>query len=223
MSYMISAIIGAAVFGGAIRTMLSFTYLKVRKEAESMGKSTHPLMKTLMKRFHTSYELKLRIQNVDIYVEKYLRNYKKAGISLGAWETWSEVFFAVSVLGCIAVNAYLIWTNASVQWQNGAEWSKMTVFCSTLIPCVVLYLQDMILNIPEHRKQVKVEIVDYLENVCQPRLENDMFHKKEMEEYQKEYFDQERKQLDQLLQPEQIRFTKEEQQVIEEVLREYMV
>ena len=43
------------------------------------------------------------------------------------------------------------------------------------------------------------------------------------EEYQKEYFDQERKQLDQLLQPEQIRFTKEEQQVIEEVLREYMV
>ena len=51
----------------------------------------------------------------------------------------------------------------------------------------------------------------------------DMFHKKEMEEYQKEYFDQERKQLDQLLQPEQIRFTKEEQQVIEEVLREYMV
>ena len=84
MSYMISAVIGAAVFGGVIRTMLSFTYLKVRKEAESMGKSTHPLMKTLMKRFHTSYELKLRIQNVDIYVEKYLRSYKKAGISLGA-------------------------------------------------------------------------------------------------------------------------------------------
>ncbi len=223
MSHIICAIIGTAILGGVIRTMLSFTYLKVRKEAESMGKSTHPLMKTLMKRFHTSYELKLRIQNVDIYVEKYLRSYKKAGISLGAWETWSEVFFAVSVLGCVAVNAYLIWTNASVQWQNGAEWSKMTVFCSTLIPCVVLYLQDMILNIPEHRKQVKVEIVDYLENVCRPRLENDMFHKKEMQEYQKEYFDQERRQLDQLLQPEQIRFTKEEQQVIEEVLREYMV
>ena len=45
---------------------------------------------------------------------------------------------------------------------------------------------------------------------------------KQMQEYRKEYFDKERKQLDKLLQPEQIQFTKEEQKVIEEVLKEYM-
>ena len=78
------------------------------------------------------------------------------------------------------------------------------------------------LNLTERRERGKVEIVDYLENVCQPRMENEFFHPEEMQEYRKEYFDKERKQLDKLLQPEQIQFTKEEQKVIEEVLKEYM-
>ena len=43
----------------------------------------------------------MEIKNVDIYVEKYLRSYKKAGMSLAAWETWGEALFAAVVLGCI--------------------------------------------------------------------------------------------------------------------------
>ena len=43
-----------------------------------------------------------------------------------------------------------------------------------------------------------------------------------MQEYQREYFDEERQQLDEILRPEQIRFTEEEEKVIEEVLKEYM-
>ena len=182
MSYIICVMIGAAVLCFAMRSMLFVNYRKINKEAENMGKSSHSLLKTLMKRFQTSYELKMEIKNVDIYVEKYLRSYKKAGMSLAAWETWGEALFAAVVLGCIGVNAYLIWSKTSVQWAGDEEWSSVSVFCATLLPCFVLYMQ----------------------------------------EYRKEYFDKERKQLDKLLQPEQIQFTKEEQKVIEEVLKEYM-
>ena len=143
-------------------------------------------------------------------------------MSLAAWETWGEALFADVVLGCIGVNAYLIWSKTSVQWAGAEEWSSVSVFCATLLPCFVLYMQDLVLDLTERRERGKVEIVDYLENVCQPRLENEFFHQEEMQEYRKEYFDKERKQLDKLLQPEQIQFTKEEQKVIEEVLKEYM-
>lgn len=222
MSYIICVMIGAAVLCFAVRSMLFVNYCKINKEAENMGKSSHSLLKTLMKRFQTSYELKMEIKNVDIYVEKYLRSYKKAGMSLAAWETWGEALFAAVVLGCIGVNAYLIWSKTSVQWAGDEEWSSVSVFCATLLPCFVLYMQDMVLNLTERRERGKVEIVDYLENVCQPRMKNEFFHPEEMQEYRKEYFDKERKQLDKLLQPEQIQFTKEEQKVIEEVLKEYM-
>ena len=210
MSYIICAMIGAAVLCFAMRGMLFATYRKIGKEAANMGKSSHSLLKTLMKRFQTSYELKMEIKNVDIYVEKYLRAYKKAGMSLSAWETWGDALFAAVVLGCIGVNSYLIWSKTTVQWAGGEIWSSMTVFCATLLPCFVLYMQDLVL------------MVDYLEIIYQSRLENEFFHHEEMQEYQKEYFDKERKQLDKLLQPEQIQFTKEEQKVIEEVLKEYM-
>lgn len=222
MSYLICVMIGAAGLCFVVRWVLFANFRKIGKEAENMGKSSHPLLKTLMKRFQTSYELKMEIKNVDIYVEKYLRAYKRAGISLAAWETWGEVLFATTVLGCIGINAYLIWSKTYVQWPGGKEWSGMLVFCTTLFPCFLLYMQELVLNLEECRQRVKVEIMDYLENVCQPRLENEFFHQEEMQEYQKEYFEKERKQLDTMLQPEEIRFTREEQQVIEEVLKEYM-
>ena len=66
------------------------------------------------------------------------------------------------------------------------------MFCATLLPCFVLYMQDMVLNLTERRERGKVEIVDYLENVCQPRMENEFFHQEEMQEYRKEYFDKEK-------------------------------
>ena len=84
MSYIICVMIGAAVLCFAVRSMLFVNYCKIKKEAENMGKSSHSLLKTLMKRFQTSYELKMEIKNVDIYVEKYLRSYKKAGMSLAS-------------------------------------------------------------------------------------------------------------------------------------------
>ena len=86
-----------------------------------MGKSSHSLLKTLMKRFQTSYELKMEIKNVDIYVEKYLRAYKKAGMSLSAWETWGDALFAAVVLGCFGVNSYLIWSKTTVEWKMSSS------------------------------------------------------------------------------------------------------
>ena len=78
------------------------------------------------------------------------------------------------------------------------------------------------MNLSYQKESAKIEILDYLENICQPRFENETFRKDQMQEYQREYFDEERQQLDEILRPEQIRFTEEEEKVIEEVLKEYM-
>lgn len=222
MDYILYAMIGVGVLCFFMKFFLYRMLRQIGKEAAKMGNSVHPLMKMLMKRFETCYELKMGVNNVDIYVEKYLRSYKKAGISLATWEAWCEVLFAISVLGCIGMNAYLIWTQARGYGNPGLSWSSLSVFLGTLLPCILLFFQDLFLNLSYQKESAKIEILDYLENICQPRFENETFRKDQMQEYQREYFDEERQQLDEILRPEQIRFTEEEEKVIEEVLKEYM-
>ena len=99
-----------------------------------------------------------------------------------------------------------------------------------IVICGIIILEDICLNLRFRRKRLLVEVRDYLENIYKPRLENQVFKHEEMEEYHREYFEEERAQLEELLSMKQeeepavkIEFTKEEEAVIEEVLKEYMV
>ncbi|MCI9420156.1 MAG: hypothetical protein HFG32_09115 [Eubacterium sp.] len=216
-------ILGLGAFCAVIKLAVSRMYRKLIREAGQMGKSDHPLMKMLMKKFEACYQLKMGVENVEIFVDKYLNSYKSAGIHLYTWEIMGDATFGVTLLTSVIANLYIAVTADDRSAAVSSLLAGITV-------CGLILLEDMLLNVRLKRRLLMVEILDYLENVYKPRLENRVFKREEMAEYHREYFDEERAQLDELLSMKQaeepamkIQFTKEEEAIIEEVLKEYIV
>ena len=223
MTNLLYAIMGLGGTCVIIKLGVNGMYRKLVRAAGQMGKSEHPLMKMLLKKFETCYQLKMGVENVEVFVDKYLNSYKKAGIHLYTWEILGEVLFGITLLTSLLSNLYI----------TVMEYDRRTVISFLLIGiamCGLIILEDIILNVRFKRQQLMVEIRDYLENIYKHRLENQVFRSEEMEEYHREYFEEERAQLDELLSMNQedectftIEFTTEEEAIIEEVLKEYIV
>ena len=217
------AIMGIGGACAAIKLAVNGIYRRLIREAGQMAQSGNVLMKMLLKKFETCYELKMGVENVDIFVKKYLNTYKKAGIHLYTWEIVGDVMFGMTLLVSLLANLY-------ISFMEYDRRIIVSFLLTGVLVCGVIILEDIFLNIPFKRQRLMVEIRDYLENIYKPRLDNQTFRKEEMEEYHREYFDEERAQLDELLamkteeeSPVRIQFTKEEEEVIEEVLKEYII
>ena len=142
-------------------------------------------------------------------------------MDLAKWEVYGDVWFGITLLSSLCVNLYV------VVLESDRTTMIQFLFLGIAV-CGLVLIADLVLDIRRLREKLVVEIRDYLENVYKPRLENEVFHKEEMEAYHREYFDEERAQLDELLTQKQdelplkLHFTREEEAVIEEVLKEYM-
>lgn len=214
MSVLLYSIMGLGAFCLLTKFVVSCMYARLIKEAGQMGKSEHRLMKMLLNKFETCYQLKMGVENVEIFVDKYVNAFRIMGIHLNTWEVIGDVIFGVTLLISLLTNLYI-----TIMQYNRETMTKFLLV--GIVVCGVVILEDMILNLRFKKKRLMVELQDYLENIYKPRLENQVFHSEEMEKYHREYFDAQEPN-----EPEpafKIQFTKEEEAVIEEVLKEYMV
>lgn len=223
MRNVLYVIAGLGGLCAVLRLIVNGIYRRLIQEAGQMGKSGHPLMKMLLKKFEACYQLKMGVENVEIFVDKYLNCYKTAGVHLYTWEIAGDAVFGMTLLASLLANLYI--TMAGYDRRTVLEF-----LLGGIAVCGILILEDVLLNVRFKRRRLMVEIRDYLENIYKPRLENQVFRSEEMEEYHREYFEEERAQLDELLAMKQadepqlkIQFTEEEEAIIEEVLKEYIV
>lgn len=214
-------VIAVFLFLGILnRIIVAGGYRRLQRQAEDMANSSHPLMKMLKRKFDTCYELRLGVNNVDTFVDKYVYKHKILGIYLYTWENLCGQSFVLIMLISISFGTLAV----------GYDCGK-TAILSTLLTgigaCTVLFLMDSICNFSIKREILKIHIKDYLENICKPRLEKEIFYPEQQKEYQEEYFESkdvpeeetERKTTKDKLKFE---FTKEEQSIIEDVIKQYL-
>lgn len=219
------AVTGICVMSILIRWMLFHTYRRLLRAASDMGHSSHRLIKVLCMKFETCYHLKIGVPNVSLFVEKYLRHYRVFGLHLKTWEHLNTIGVVLVMAACMGKS---IWG-----MMMGAK--SMQVFLPLLIGVAgtgVLLFIDFTWNTENLWKTLQVDITDYLENICKPRLENETFHLAEMKEYQRKYFTEdekvvnfEDKQNERNGKPKELAdysFTQEEEKVICEVIQEYL-
>ena len=208
-----------------VKMIVRHTYKKLIRASRDMGHSKNKLMKTLRMKFDTCYQLKIGVPNVSLFVEKYLRHYRLLGVYLKTWENFTNlcvIFVMVSSMG-------------SGIWAMMHELPSGTVFFQLLTGVVgtgFLLLCDYLWNTANQWDTLVVDITDYLENICKPRLENETFHPVDVEKYRKEYFEEGQQTLNKVvnLVPKEedpvtmkdIEFTPEEEDVIREVIQEYL-
>lgn len=221
----IIGVAGLCLLSLCVKLMLRHTYKRLLREASDIGHSGHRLMKTLCMKFETCYRLKIGVPNVALFVEKYLRHYHVLGLHMKTWEHVNMLCITLVMSGSMGNS---IWNMMQGRESNLVFLPLLTGIIGTGL----LLLMDLIWNTESQWRLLQVDITDYLENICKPRLENEAFHPAELQEYQKEYFTNEDKIVN--FEPKRseekiehtalsdISFTPEEEEIIREVIHEYL-
>lgn len=223
--------------GLLLKIVLAILYHQLIKASKEMGVSENKLMKQIRLRFDTCYKIKLGVHNVDSFVDKYVYTHKYCGISLYTLENLSGQITMICLLFA------LFGGMAAFSLKCGQEviLSTLTIGASTVL---LLIACDMLLSLPAKQRLLRVHMKDYLENNLKAKLENEYFLPEEMEAYRQSYFEQEEddkktiksksvkqsakaasKNVEKAVAKTEAKaiMKEEEDKIIEEILKEYLV
>jgi hypothetical protein len=176
--YFLYVLFGIGVF---VKLIMLFVYSGLMKASDQMGTSKNKLMKLLRLKYETCYKLKIGVNNVDTFVDKYVYKHKFCGILLCTWE---------SIGGQVIMLSIVISTMGGVLglvYDCGKDVILSTFFVGVFTSVLLIILENM-LNLKIKRKIVRVNIKDYLVNFLKARLENECLNPQMIDQYRKEYF-----------------------------------
>lgn len=225
---LIFGMLGICGVGVLLKFALSLIYSSLIRASDKMGASKNKLMISLRTRYETSYSLMMGVHNVDSFVDKYVYKHKVCGILLYTWENLCGQLLLMCALagplGAILATIY----------NQGRRTILLTLFVGLFCSAVLLFVDNMA-NLSMKRVVIKNNIQDYLENFLKARLESQEI-KEARKEGQRSFLDvKESKEVmkdaaaaieSEKLSDEtesEYETSKNEEQIIQEILKEYIV
>lgn len=172
---------GLCVVGILIKLSLYFAYRSFIKASDSVSVSKKRWMKQMKLKFETCYQLKIGVNNVDVFVDKYVSKRKFCGLLLSTWENISGQMITLCLL--IASIAGIL----GIVYDCGKDIVLFT-FLMGAVSSIVVIIVDNLVNISEHKKILFLNLKDYFENYLKVRLEREHFYPEELNQYRREYF-----------------------------------
>lgn len=161
--YIIIALIGLCVVGLLLKLITNFVYIRLVKASANMSSSKNKLVKQMKLKFETFYKLKIGVNNVDIFVDKYVYKYKICGLLLSTWENIGGLMLMLCLLTAP------VFSILGLILECG-ETKILSTFFTGVCTSAVLILVDNLFNISSKRQMIKLNIKDYLENYLKARL-----------------------------------------------------
>lgn len=154
--------IAVGVVGVLAKAVNQITLRRMVRAAGNMQKSTHKLIKLVRAKYEHALMLHDRVENVEVFVEKYIYEYR--GFLLRV-HTWRQL------------ELQSIWFSGILAAFGGAVWYMENGFCEEMYRYISLGAAEMVLLFVISQlsdEQYKIEaaknyMVDYLENVCAMR------------------------------------------------------
>lgn len=163
-NWLIYIMLGLGGIGIILKFIVSCIYRRLIKAAQHMGTTNHKMLKALRTKFETNYSMNLGVNNVDIFVDKYVYTQKFCGIYLYTWENLSGQALLLSMLiGAIGAIAGLLY--------ECGKFDILLTLLTGVITSAVLILFEQLLNLPVKKCVVRANIKDYLENFLISKLE----------------------------------------------------
>jgi hypothetical protein len=182
----IYTMIGLFGLGIILKFMVKTIYSHMIKASDNMGTSKNKLMKNMKLKFITFYKLKIGVNNVDIFVDKYISKHKFLGILLITWEKFS----GQTIILCALVGS--IGAVLGVIYEIGSQ-GILSVFSVGILTSGLLIFFDGLFNINSKKEIIRLNIMDYLDNYLKARLEQEENNPELLEKYKKEYINSENK------------------------------
>lgn len=180
-TYVFLYIIGGFSFVGImIKLCLYASYRSFIKNSENVSTCKKRWLKQMKLKFETCYQLKIGVNNVDVFVDKYVSKRKFCGILLSTWENISGQMVALCLLtaSCAGI--------LGIVYECGKDIVLFT-FLMGAAGSILVAIVDNFANISAHKEILFLNLKDYFENYLKVRLEREHFRPEEFAEYQKEY------------------------------------
>lgn len=166
--------------GILFKIILNLVYSRLIKATDNMAKSKNKLTQMMKKKFETYYVLKIGVNNVDIFVDKYVFRHRYCGILLSTWENiGGQILMLCLLTGSISTILGLI-------YECGKQQILSTFSVGILTSGLLIFLEGLI-NLPGRKELVRLNMKDYFENILKVRLEQEQVQPELIEQYKKEY------------------------------------
>lgn len=177
----IYAFAGLGAFGLFIRLIVNLVYKHLVKESDQLGETKNKMLKHIKLKFSTCYKLKIGVNNVDTFVDKNILKYRFCGLLLSTWENLcgQVLYLILLMVPIITVFAVLEDCGQDIILMTGAV---------GILSAAVLILVDKSINLSGKKKIMRLNLLDYLENFCKVRLEQETSNPELIEQYRQEYF-----------------------------------
>jgi len=178
-NYIIYVLAGFCGVGTLIKIITNLVYIRLVIASSNMASSKNKLIKEMKLKFETFYKLKIGVNNVDIFVDKYVYKQRMCGLLLSTWD---------NISGLMLVLCLLISPVASILGLIVGCGQKdiLYTFFAGLCTSAILILVDNLFNISSKRQIIKLNIKDYLENYLKARLEQEASNPEAFVQYRTE-------------------------------------
>lgn len=163
--HVIYVLMGMSAFAGVVsKVVVGRTFRKLVAAAESMGKSNHPLMRLVRAKFEHTCMISEKVENVGVFVDKYLYEYRVGGVRLHAWRRLQMAGAGLCLIlgGVGAIISYRI---------KGATEQTAMIGGTGVALALIVFLVHMLTDEEYRLEAVRNYMVDYLENIYQHRYE----------------------------------------------------
>ena len=163
--HVIYVLMGMSAFAGVVsKVVVGRTLRKLVAAAESMGKSNHPLMRLVRAKFEHTCMISEKVENVGVFVDKYLYEYRVGGVRLHAWRRLQMAGGGPCLIlgGVGAIISYRI---------KGATEQTAMIGGTGVALALIVFLVHMLTDEEYRLEAVRNYMVDYLENIYQHRYE----------------------------------------------------
>ena len=163
--HVIYVLMGMSAFAGVVsKVVVGRTLRKLVAAAESMGKSNHPLMRLVRAKFEHTCMISEKVENVGVFVDKYLYEYRVGGVRLHAWRRLQMAGAGLCLIlgGVGAIISYRI---------KGATEQTAMIGGTGVALALIVFLVHMLTDEEYRLEAVRNYMVDYLENIYQHHYE----------------------------------------------------
>lgn len=155
--------IGAAI-GVLSKCVAGISLKRLVKASGNMNKSNHPLLKLIKAKFEHTCMISDRVQNVEVFVEKYLYEYRVAGFRLHTWRRLEKCGLWLCVIAGLA--------GAGLEYGLRGMTDQVLQYGAAGIGLAILLFVFQFASDEKYQMEAaKNYIVDYLENICARRYE----------------------------------------------------
>ena len=164
-SYAVYVAMGILAAAGILsKCMVNVTLKRLVHASGSMSKSNHPLMRLVRAKFEHACMISDTVGNVDVFVDKYLFEYKVAGVRLHSLRRMEKAAAGACIV--VGILGAVLWYSTFGMGEAVLELAGVGAVLG-----IFVYLFHLTTDEEYRLEAIHNYMVDYLENVCLHKYE----------------------------------------------------